>query len=171
MTKNRTEIRVCNYVFTEKEKAQIAADLANGVAELARMEERKKSVASQIKAEIDAKQSSVNAAAEKLRSGFEMRDIECEVIYAYIDDVIRWVRTDNGEIAFERRMRPEERQMKVPFDDDPGVTPNYPGAIGTAMMDAAEKGELEKLRPKKGSDVKSVTLSHGGRSVTLEAKE
>lgn len=166
MTKNRTEIRVCNYVFTEKEKAQIAADLANGVAELARMEERKKSVASQIKAEIDAKQSSVNAAAEKLRSGFEMRDIECEVVYAYIDDVIRWVRTDNGRIAFERRMRPEERQMKVPFDDDPGI-----GAIGTAMMDAAEKGELEKLRPKKGSGCDSVTISHGGRSVTLEAKE
>ncbi len=158
----KIETRICKYVFTEEEKRQIAQDMANGVAEVQRLDDHTKAVVSQLKAETDAVQGRVNLAAEKLRSGFEMRDIECEVVMAYIDDVVRWVRTDNGEIAHERRMRPEERQMKLPESSI--------GDIGNAMIDAAESGALESLRPKKGSDCESVTISHGGRSVTLEAK-
>jgi hypothetical protein len=109
----KTETRLCKYVFDEKEKREIASDLANGVAEVARLEEQKKAVMSQLKAELDAKQGAVNSAAEKLRSGFEMRNIECEVIFDYESDVVRWVRTDNFEVAHQRRMRPEERQMKI----------------------------------------------------------
>ena len=109
----KTEPRLCQYNFNDDEKRDIASELANGVAELKHIENRKKSVTSQLTSEMNAKQSAVDLAAEKLRSGFEMRQIECEVVYAYIDDVVRWIRTDNGEIAHERKMRPDERQMKL----------------------------------------------------------
>ena len=95
--------------------------LADAVAELQRMEDNKKAIMSQLKSEMDAKQSAINLAAERHRSGFEMRDIECEVVYAYIDDVVRWIRTDNGEVAHERKMRPDERQMKL-IEDEPEAT-------------------------------------------------
>lgn len=112
---NKIESRLCKYVFNETEKREIAGDLANGVAELQHMDDQKKAVMSQLKSEMDAKQSAVNLAAEKLRSGFEMRTVDCEVVFAYCDDMVRWIRTDNGEVAHERRMKPEERQMKL-FD-------------------------------------------------------
>lgn len=110
---NKIEQRLCRYVFTEEEKRQIAGDLANGVADIQRLEDQKKSVMSQLKSEIDAKQGQVNLFAEHLRSGFEMRSIDCEVLHAFSDDVVRWVRCDTGEVAFERKMRPEERQRKI----------------------------------------------------------
>ena len=113
MSENKTESRLCEYKFDETEKREIAANLANGVAELQRLEERKKSLQSQIKSEMDGKQAAVNLDAERLRSGFEMRSIECEVVYAYSDDVVRWVRTDTNEVAHERKMRPDERQQKL----------------------------------------------------------
>ena len=109
----RTEKRLCRYEFSVEEKRDIASELANGIADLQRMEDNKKSIMSQIKSEMDSKQSKINLSAEHLRSGFEMRDIECEVVYAYVDDVVRWIRTDNGEVAHERKMRPDERQMKL----------------------------------------------------------
>lgn len=114
----RKEKRLCRYEFSKEEKSDIASDLANAVADLQRMDDNKKSVMSQIKSEMDAKQSAINLAAERHRSGFEMRKIECEVVYAYVDDVVRWIRTDNGEVAHERKMRPDERQMKIPVEPD-----------------------------------------------------
>ena len=114
--KVRKEKRLCRYEFSREEKADIAAELSNGISELNRMEENKKKIMSQLKAETDAKQSAINLAAERHRSGFEMREIECEVVYAYVDDVVRWIRTDTNEVAHERKMRPDERQAKLPLE-------------------------------------------------------
>jgi hypothetical protein len=159
MAEPKIEPRLCEYKFSESEKKEIAAGLANGVAEVARMEEKKKSVASQFTADINAKQSAVNLAAEQLRSGFEMRSIDCEVVYSYIDDPVRWIRTDTGEVAHERKMRPDERQLPV-----------LPDEITDAVIDAAVRGEAEALRPKKGSGIDSITLESGNKKVTLNAK-
>lgn len=115
---NKTESRLCKYIFTEEEKRQIAADLANGVADIQRLDDQKKSVMSQLKSEADAKQGQVNLFAEHLRSGFEMRSIDCEVVYAYSDDVVRWIRCDTGEVAFERKMRPVDRQLTIEEEQD-----------------------------------------------------
>jgi hypothetical protein len=106
---------ICEYKFNEQEKREIAGRLANGVSELGALEQRKKSLASQIKSEIDAKTASVQLDAEKLRSGFEMRPIECEVVYSDIDGLVRWIRTDTYELAHERPMLPDERQRKLPL--------------------------------------------------------
>lgn len=110
---NKIEQRLCKYVFTDDEKRQIANDLANGVADIQRLDDQKKSVMSQLKSEIDAKQGQVNLSASHLRSGFEMRSMDCEVIYAFSDDVVRWVRCDTGELVYERKMLSDEKQMKL----------------------------------------------------------
>lgn len=166
---NKIEQRLCKYVFDEDEKRQIASDLANGVADIQRLEDQKKSVMSQLKSEIDAKQGRVNLAAEHLRSGFEMRSIDCEVVYAYSDDEVRWVRLDTLEVVHSRRMRPEERQRRL--DEFQAEGKSLAEALPAALMDAAENGALEGLRPKKDGDIKSVTIRAAGRSVTLEAEK
>jgi hypothetical protein len=92
--------------------------MANGVCEVQRLEDHKKAVMSQLKAEIDAKQGLVNLSAEKMRSGFEMREVECKVIYEYEENEVVWVRTDDGRVAHHRQMRPDERQR--PLDEAQG---------------------------------------------------
>ena len=118
MAEPKIEPRLCEYKFNEAEKREIASDLANGVAELQRLEDRKKQLASQLKSEVDGKQATVNLAAEQLRSGFEMRSIDCEVVYSNIDEMVRWIRTDNYAVAYERRMRPDEKQLALPIDEN-----------------------------------------------------
>ena len=118
MSEPKIEPRLCEYKFSEAEKKEIAATLANGVSELQRLEERKKQLASQLKSEVDGKQAAVNLAAEQLRSGFEMRSIDCEVVYSAIDEMVRWIRLDTEEVAYERRMRPDEKQLALPIEEN-----------------------------------------------------
>jgi vacuolar-type H+-ATPase subunit I/STV1 len=111
------ETRLCRYEFSEAEKRDLAASLANGIADISRLEDNLKKAQTQIKSEIADKQAMVKDTAEKLRSGFEMRNLECEVIYAYIDEEVRWVRLDNGEVAHRRRMWSDEKQKRL-LDDE-----------------------------------------------------
>ena len=108
----KIEPKLVKYVFNIEEKRQIAQELANGVAELQRIEDQKKSVMSQIKSELDSKQAQVNLKAEQFRSGFEMRRIDCERVYQQSEGVVVWYRLDNQEIAEERKMTADEKQMK-----------------------------------------------------------
>lgn len=110
---NKIENRLCEYRFSEAEKREIANELANAVADMKALEDKLKAAQTQIKAEISAKQGTVNLKAENLRSGFEMRSVECEKVMAYIDNEVRWVRCDTGEIAYRRRMDANERQRSL----------------------------------------------------------
>jgi hypothetical protein len=110
---NKIESRLCEYKFNEQEKREIAQELANAIADVRQSEDKLKAAQTQIKAEIETKNGVINLKAENLRSGMEIRSIDCEVVYAYADDVVRWVRCDTGEVAHERKMRPEDRQHKI----------------------------------------------------------
>lgn len=69
------------YFFTQEEKAEIALDLARETSNINRLEDRKSQVTAQYSAEIKAAKAAVNAASEKLNSGYEHREIECSVEY------------------------------------------------------------------------------------------
>lgn len=58
----------------------------------------------------------------------------------------------------------DEMQMRLP---DGAVLPDGGRVLAAVVNDAKL---LEKLRPKKGSGVSSVSLSAGGKTVTLNAK-
>ena len=121
---DRQEKRLCKYQFMDDEKRALAQDMANAVADMKALEDRLKAASTQIKAEISAKQGLINSSAEKLRSGWEMRDIICDVVLDFGFEEVRWVRTDNYETAFNRRMRPDEKQMALdeapaPEGDEP----------------------------------------------------
>lgn len=110
---NKIENRLCEYKFSEEEKREIAQDLANAIAEVRASEDKLKAAQTQIKAEIEAKKGIINLKAENLRSGFEMRSVECEKVMAYADNEVRWIRCDTGEVAHRRRMDADERQRSL----------------------------------------------------------
>ena len=103
------------YTFSDAEKAEIAAEMAEKVTDLSRKEDELKAVKSDFKSQIDGLQANVNGAATKLTNGYEMRNIECRVERDYKKGVIRFIRTDTGEIARTKEMSHEDRQQK-PFE-------------------------------------------------------
>ena len=66
-----------------------------------------------LKSRIDGLQAQVNLAATRLNNGYEMRQIKCEVVANYVDRVWQYFRTDNDELAKERRMTSDDLQMKI----------------------------------------------------------
>ena len=103
----------CKYIFMEDEKKEIASEMAQRVSELQRLEDEKKAIMSDLKSQIDRVQAEVNNSATKLNNGYEMRSIKCEVERNFETRKVRYIRADNGEVAKERKMTDDERQMQV----------------------------------------------------------
>lgn len=99
------------YQFNEKEHGELAMTMAEKSQELKQIEQNAKAAASQFKSEKEGAQGELDSAARKYKDGYEMRDIECEEVADFENGVVRLFRTDNGEMAQERRMSNEERQM------------------------------------------------------------
>jgi hypothetical protein len=119
MTTKKTEekkefaTQFCKYIFSDEEKAEMAAEMAQKIAQLQGVESQEKSVKAQLKAEKESLSADISGNAEKINSGYEMRNIKCEVVYNYNEGMVLYIRTDNGELAKERKMRDDERQVKI----------------------------------------------------------
>lgn len=81
MPKTVIEKRSLRYDFTAVEVHELSVQLAKKNKEVVSLEEEKKAINSQFKSKIDEATASVNVLAEKVASGFEYREVECEVIY------------------------------------------------------------------------------------------
>ena len=103
----------CKYKFNEDEMRKIAETLAHKTQDLEMIEEEKKAVVSAFKERIDRVSAEQRAAARKYKNGYEMRNIECEVQRDYDAGVIRYIRTDTGEVASEVQMTMAERQLTL----------------------------------------------------------
>ena len=101
------------YIFPTDEKKEIAAELAQKVIELQHVEDEKKAIMSQFKSRIDQTQAAVNGAASKLSSGYEMRNIECEITSDYENKVFNYHRTDTNELVRQKKMSQDDLQKKL----------------------------------------------------------
>ena len=100
-------------VLTDAEKQQAGFDLAEAFLELNRGKNDLKSVTAQYKSRIAQVEASISDKSSMLSSGYEFRDIECEVIKNYDDRIIRIIRPDTGEVVEERMMAHDELQMHI----------------------------------------------------------
>ena len=104
------------HTFGESEKKEIAIAMAQTVGDLQCAEDEKKALVSEFKSRIDKLQAEINLAAGQLRSGYEMRNVKCEVERDYKRRVVRYWRTDidDSVMAKERTMTAEELQRDLP---------------------------------------------------------
>ena len=120
MTKKKTDDIVENpckrflkYTFNEDEIKELGKSLAKVFNDHTEAEARLKSVSTQIKSEITALEGTMGSMAEKIRSGYEHRDIECKREFNYRLGSVTITRLDTGEVVEERPMDAEERQRKL----------------------------------------------------------
>ena len=104
------------YVFTESEKKDIAAEMAQKIVTLQQTEDDLKAIKSDFKSQIDGVQAGINSAATKLTSGYDMRSIKCQVVPNYLKKVWEYIRVDTGEMVKKKSMTSNDLQME--FDDN-----------------------------------------------------
>lgn len=118
--KQKFEKLFLKYEYSAEERTDIAGLLAAKTQTLDRVRDDKKAAAAQFKSQEDQIQAEINDAAKKYSNGFDMRDIECEVVMDYENGIVRYYRTDNGLMAQERKMTNGERQQRLDeVDVDP----------------------------------------------------
>jgi len=97
-------------VLTEEEIKEAGASLARKYSEITDLEEQKKSVVSDFKAQIDSATAMASVLARRIQNGYEYRNVDCEEQYDFNEKEIRVVRLDTGEIFKSRPMTPDELQ-------------------------------------------------------------
>ena len=80
------------------------------------MDDKKKSVTSQIKAEIDAAESKLNILAENIRNKSEYRYIKCTVKYFPEKEIKEFYSVETGELIDSKKMESEDFQLKINLD-------------------------------------------------------
>jgi len=101
------------YKFSEEEKREIASGMAAHITAKEESEEEKKVVMGQFKNRIDGFEAHISAAAAKINSGYEMRQIECEMIPNISAKQWEITRKDTGVVIRTQKMTDDERQMKI----------------------------------------------------------
>jgi predicted transposase YbfD/YdcC len=76
-----SEKRWLRYDFSAPEIHDLSMDLANKTQQFQTVSDEKKSVSSQFKSRLDSIQSDLNSLSNKVASGYEIREVECEVKY------------------------------------------------------------------------------------------
>ena len=86
----KKELHLIRYSFSKDELQERSKMLAETCAEKARLIEEKKSVSSDYKAKIDAKDSTISLLSSNVTNGYEVKNVECEVEYDYEQGLKRY---------------------------------------------------------------------------------
>lgn len=102
------------YEFSQDEIRQFGIDLARLSSEHSELEDEKKSVTSQFKAQMDAKHAEIQAVSNKINSGSERRSVDCEWRYNQPNSGMKQLwRLDTQEILTTTSMTAEEMQLEL----------------------------------------------------------
>lgn len=112
MSKKTTKEFV-KYEFSQEELKELSGNLALTITDRARLEDEKKAAVTGMNADIESKNSTINALAEKVQNEWEMRYLDCYIEKDYKKKTVSFIRVDNGELVKERSMSPDEFQMSL----------------------------------------------------------
>lgn len=126
-TRKVKETMFLRWDFSDAELKQFSSDMARNSAEQSEAEESKKAVVAQFTEKISAAKAKVSSLARKINSGYEMRDVRCEIWLDFPEaGRARILRLDTNEIVSERAMSETERQMVLDFDSSIGAGKEKP---------------------------------------------
>lgn len=97
------EKRWLRYDFTAPEILELSMDMANKTQEVNQIEEEKKSVTAGFKNRIDVLRVHINGNADKVASGYEIREVQCNIKYHWPRQGMKTLtRTDTGKTMEEK---------------------------------------------------------------------
>jgi hypothetical protein len=108
------------YRFSGDELRQLGKDLAEAQIALRQLDDDRKRIADEWKARISAKEAEIASLSNKVSSGYEYRDIPCEITLNEPIGKKTARRTDTGEVAWVRDLTENERQRTLDFSEPSG---------------------------------------------------
>ena len=102
-------------ILTEQELKKAGVDMAQAYLDLESEEDGLKSAQAQFKARIAGHEATIGLCANKIQTGHEFRQVECETRESGKN--IETVRIDTGEIVETRPMTKDEMQGRFDFGD------------------------------------------------------
>lgn len=105
----------CKYHFTDEETKEISAEMAKKITEKIEVEADKKNASDRFNKQIKELDSEIYARAARIHSGFEWRHMPCRMEKDYEKKIVRYIRTDNKEIAKERPMEGSDFEADLPI--------------------------------------------------------
>ncbi len=128
--------------LTEAELRAQAEKMAQNLSQIAQYEADLKSIKKQIESDIARCQADLGSAVEKFRSGFEMRNVDCEVKKDFDTNTVRSYRLDTGEMIRERALTAEERQLMLDLEKK-----SEEGSLVDAEFNEEKKEETPAEQP------------------------
>ena len=111
--------------LTDEEKIEAGRELAETTNELEEIQDDKSQVVSEFKARTTAAEAKIALLGNKLRSGYEIRDVKCDIRFDWPKEGQKQtIRLDTNEVVYTHDMTEEEKQMQLPLDSDVGGVPN-----------------------------------------------
>jgi len=107
---NLTQTKHIRHTFTDTESLVISRKMAEAAAAINEKIDELKSVSTSIKADIAVQEGILHSCAEKVRSGYEIRPVECDV--KYDEGTAKFTDKATGEVVEERPMTQDE-QMRL----------------------------------------------------------
>lgn len=104
--------------LTGMERALRGEEMAREHSKLGRLQEQKRDQAKLMKEEIDASEERLAELASQVSTGIEHREVACVELLRPGSNMVELERTDTGEIIDSRPMRADERQVRMPLDDE-----------------------------------------------------
>ncbi len=105
------------YDFNEAELKTMARDLLEALTKKKNLEDDLKSAVASFKSDIAEKVAKINKLSNLYGTGYESRNMPCEVFYNWEMDIKRFVRVDNGEIVKEEKIPESDRQLKIKTEE------------------------------------------------------
>jgi len=114
----RTVLKEIKHTLDETDKMKYGKYLAEKISERDQIALEKKESMSVFKSRTDNCLTDINSFSEALNSGFEMRQVKCEIFFnAPSPGRKTIVRMDTGEEIGIENMTEEEKQEELPFDE------------------------------------------------------
>ncbi len=105
-------------VLTQDEKLAIGQTMAESLNEIGSLENDAKTMASDFKAKIASREATLNSDKNKLQSGYEYREIDCELEYDQpMAGKKTLVRLDSNTTVEITNMTDEEKQQSLPLEE------------------------------------------------------
>jgi hypothetical protein len=104
--------------FTKEERLEMGDSLAQAHNRMAAVEDEEAVMKAQIKDKKAGLEQIIGRLARNLGNGFEMRNVDCELVYDSPNvGEVTFRRKDNGEFVKARPMTETERQMDLPLEE------------------------------------------------------
>ena len=94
-------------LLTDKEKLGYSKELGEAISKRNRALDSLKSFQTQAKADLAGVEANIAILADKLNTGHEYRDVECDIVYDWTAKEKRWIRSDT-DVTVKTDIIPEK---------------------------------------------------------------